>query len=561
MRGDFLVSLNLCVFENSIIIDGMIDKLISAAEKTKISVLGWMAGFVGVVFIRFILEFVSSPSNSGYMTVDGGTLVHYGLFYLAVALGLFLVVNFFTGGRGSEMNVLFFGLPIIWLPPLLDLLVSGGAGAKMMYIFKAPRELLYSFLSFFGFSNGVTFGMRIEIFLILLFIGYYVWTKRKSISATIGSMIFSYILIFILGSFPSIIYLMAGSSVYEGANGLGVSGYIEKTIDGSLIPGNALSGALSAKTYTGAYELGFNKFSSQILFLVSMAFFLIIFWKEQRNKFLAVLKNSRFERLAFYISLIGVGVLIAATNGTIKNFSWVDILGILSLVFSWISACFFAIHVNDKEDISIDAISNPSRPLISGEMSSEEMKELGYIWLVISLLGAYSVGYYPFFMILVFTSAYYVYSANPYRLKRIPVLSSFLISVACLSSVFAGFFWISDDKKFSAFPALLIYGIIIMMTLASNARDIKDVEGDRANGIATLPVILGVHGVRITGALLGLGFLLVPIFFSNYYLYVFAFPAGILAYVFATKKPYKEIYIFLLFFVFLLLCLLVAWAV
>lgn len=538
----------------------MVEKFIAAANRINVPVLGWMTGFVGVVFIRFILEFISSPSNSGYMTVDGGTLVHYGLFYLAVALGLFLVVDFFSGNGGSVASVLFFGLPIIWLPPLLDLLASAGSGAKMMYIFKTPEELLSSFLSFFGFARGVTFGMKAEIFLILFFVGYYVWRKKKKVFHAIGAVFFSYTLIFALGSFPSFVYLLTAPAGYVDAGGLGVSGYIERIIDGSLIPGNALSGSLSTKTYTGAYELGFNKFSSQILFLVSLFFFLIIFWKEHKNKFLVVLKNSRFERLAFYISLIGVGVLVAAINGTIKNFSWVDALGIFCLVLSWIFACFFAIHVNDKEDVSIDAISNPSRPLISGEMSREEMKELGYIWLVISLLGAYSVGYYPFFMILVFTSAYYIYSANPYRLKRIPVLSSFLISVACLSTVFAGFFWISDNKKFSAFPALLIYGVMVMMTLASNARDIKDVEGDKKAGIPTLPVIFGKKGVEITAALLGFSFLLVPIFFANYYLYFLALPAGFLAYKFATRKPYREIYIFLLYFAFLLLCLLVAWA-
>ncbi len=531
----------------------MLNKIISTIEKAHTSVLGWMAGFTGVVFIRFFLEFMSSPSNSGYMTVDGGTLVHYGLFYLAAALGLFLVVKFFAGGSGSVMNILFFGLPIIWLPPLVDLLTSGAAGARMMYIFKVPKELLYSFLSFFGFAKGVTLGMKVEIFLILVFIGYYVWTKRKKISATIGSVLFSYILIFILGSFPSIVYLVASPAGYVEAGGSGVSVYIEKIIDASLIPENALGGSLSTKTYTGAYELGFNKFSSQILFLISLIFFLIIFWKEQKSKFLAVFKNSRPERLAFYISLLGVGVLVAGAQATIKNFSWVDVLGVLCLVTSWILACFFAIHVNDKEDISIDAISNPSRPLISGEMSKEEMKELGYIWFVASLLGAYSVGYYPFFMILVFTSAYYVYSANPYRLKRIPILSSFLISIACLSTILSGFFWISGDKKFSAFPAILIYGVIVMMTLASNMRDIKDVDGDRAGGIMTLPVILGARGVEITGALLGLSFLLVPIFFSNYYLYFLGLPSGFLAYRFATRRPYQENYIFLLFFVFLVL--------
>jgi len=536
----------------------MIKRLIFLAERAEISIPQWMVGFAGVVFIRFFLESISNPSWSGIVASDAGTLMHYGIFYLATALGLMCIVGFFAKGW-AEARLVLFGLPIIWLAPILDFLFSAGRGARMAYLFDAPRELVRNFLTYFSFSSGITSGIRIEVLIVLFFIGYYVWIKRRSIVRALGAVFASYLFIFILLSLPSFIYLAASPFVGAAAtSGLEVVNYIQKSIDGSLIPQNMIHGMLSIKTYSRAFELGFNKFISQFLYLASIFLLGFWFWKTKREKFIAVIKNSRPERLAFFSALVGVGVVVAGATGNVANFNWVDVIGALCLIISFCAAFIYAVHVNDEEDVLIDEISNSSRPIVAGSLTKGEMRDSGLIWLAISLFGAYFVGYYAFFLNLVFHAAYYIYSASPLRLKRVPILSSFLISVAALTAVMSGFFWISADKKMDAFPTSVVFGVLIMMTLASNARDIKDVEGDRRDGIMTLPVIFGNNGIKITGMLLGLSFLLVPIFFSNYYLYILALPAGFWAYKLATKKPYKEIYIFILFFVFFVLSLFLA---
>ena len=126
-----------------------------------------------------------------------------------------------------------------------------------------------------------------------------------------------------------------------------------------------------------------------------------------------------------------------------------------------------------------------------------------------------------------------------------------IISIACLATILAGFFFVSTDKQIQTFPILLSIGIIVMVTLAINFKDIKDIEGDKVNGIVTLPILFGENGIKIVGLCLALSMFLAPIFLSFYSLYIIALPCAVVGYKLATKKPYREKPIFILRFVFI----------
>jgi 4-hydroxybenzoate polyprenyltransferase len=79
----------------------------------------------------------------------------------------------------------------------------------------------------------------------------------------------------------------------------------------------------------------------------------------------------------------------------------------------------------------------------------------------------------------------------------------------------------------------------------------KDIDGDTVENIKTLPVIFRKNGDKIVGALLAASFILVPVVFSFYSLYILALPAAFIGYKITTRKPYKEKYIFFLYFYFL----------
>jgi len=174
----------------------VIKKIISSIENQPISVSQWLVGFTGIVFIRFMLETLSSPSFSGFIPSDAPTLIHYFISFLTILLGLICIVRYFVKGNGNLAKIALFGLPIIWLGPIIDLILSYGKGYPITYIFDGSRKLLLDFISFFG--PQVSIGLRIELLVIIFSIGLYVWSIRKNKINTILAVLSSYIFLFFI---------------------------------------------------------------------------------------------------------------------------------------------------------------------------------------------------------------------------------------------------------------------------------------------------------------------------------------------------------------------------
>lgn len=530
----------------------MIERVLEEIKNKNITISQWMIGFIGIVFIRFLFESLSSRSSTGIIPSDPYTLVHYGLFFLCLVLGTLCIVGYFSKDYKNPPKIILFALPVIWLAPIVDIFLSHGRGYKMTYIFDTGSGLIFDFFTFFGpsLAVGATYGMRVGIALILIGTGWYLWRESKSIFLTFFGIISVYLFGFLMGSLPGLIYTFSHLN-----SGIGtfsdVLSYFEKIIAHSTIAHNTLHDGTSSVTSLRFFELGFDKLLSQILFIMSCFFGGLLFWKMNPQKFFVVLKNCRLERVSSYIAILVSGMGFAYINRFGNPFIWIDLFGIVCILISWISLWMYAVHVNDIADIEIDKISNSDRPLIKKELNSEFMQETGYVWLAVALLGSWSVGYYPFFMSLVYIAASYIYSAPPLRLRRFPLVSSFLISVACLATILSGFFFISVQKQIQAFPPLLAVGIIIMVTLAINVKDMKDISGDKADGILTLPILFGENGPKVVGLCFALCLLLVPIFLSFYLLYIFSIPCAFIGYKLITKKPYREEPLFVLRFIFL----------
>lgn len=534
----------------------MIDRLLESIKNQPMNISQWLAGFVGIFFIRFILETFSSPTNTGVIASDPYTLIHYGLFFLTVMLGVMLILGHFSRDYPNTPRLMLFGLPIIWLGPMLDIILSFGNGYKMTYLFKSHSLLLLDFFKFFSpeFMIGATYGIRIEIMIILAGLGFYVWKKSKNMVRSFLVMISIYVFIFILAAMPGIIYTFSDLNNAPGTQ-TEIVGYLEKTMLQSNISHNTLRDGLLSVSRNRFIELGFNKLMSQILFIISTIILLAWSYKSYPEKFKSVLKNMRPERTFFYVLLLILGMSYAYLGGEYLS-SWIDVLGIICMIISWIAVWMYAVHTNDIADIEIDKTSNPNRPLVQNKLSFNEMNQIGFIWLAIAIIGAWSAGFYQFIMILIYISASHIYSVPPLRLRRIPVLASFIISIACLATILAGFFFVSSNKSIRSFPLPIAVGVIIIFTLAVNIRDLKDVTGDKKEGIKTLPVIFHPNEHRVIGILLAISFLLVPIFLSFYLLFIISIPAAIIGYKTINHKPYTEKNIFILILVYIILVIL-----
>ncbi len=530
----------------------MISKILKQIEGIPVTITAWGVSFICIVFVRLFFESLSSPTSSGVIASDPYTIIHYGLFFLCVTLGSSLVVGFYTTKYKEAIKIILFGLPLLWLAPLVDIVLSHGRGYKMLYVFDTGKSLLFDLVTFLGpnLDYGATYGMRIGIGLALIGLGYYIWLRSESLLRAVAGGFSLYILVFIIGSLPGVLYTISHISNPE-STAPTVVNFLETNILHSTIVYNTLREGIYSVSQTRFLELVFNKFLSQILFILSCLFGLILFYKIDYKKLWSILQNARPERLGFYTVSLFCGMGFAYINDLGNRFVWIDLFGVACLIISWAGLWMYAVHTNDIVDVDIDKISNTERPLIKKEVSKNDMWETGNVWLVVGLLGSWCAGFYPFFMSLVYLALSFIYSAPPLRLRRFPVIPSFLISVACLSTILAGFFFISVNKNVQAFPIFLAVGIIIMVTLAINFKDIKDIDGDKANGIVTLPILFGDNGIKVVGACFALSILLVPFFLSFYLLYIISIPAAIVGYRLITKRPYREKPIFLLRFIFL----------
>jgi 4-hydroxybenzoate polyprenyltransferase len=445
-----------------------------------------------------------------------------------------------------------FGLPITWLGPILDILISRGNGYTLTYNLSSNFQILIDFFKFFSpaFKYGATYGVRIEIIILVLGLGYVTWQNTKNIWKGLLASFLSYTLIFIIATLPGILYTIANP--HDFYNQTQVSQYISELIQNSNIAHNSLHDFVITKTYPRSLELGFDKLMTQLLLVISILFLTILFYNLDGKKLKIVFKNARWERLFFYESLLLIGLILALYLGVGEINRWVDILGIICLILSVMGLWMFSVQTNDIADINIDKITNLDRPLVKGELTSNDMKEIGYIWLTLALTSAWAAGYYPFFMTSVGVALSYIYSVEPLRLKKYPFISTFILGIASLTVVLSGFFFLSIDKNIAIFPSMTALLIIFGITLAFNFKDIKDIEGDKNDNIITLPVLFPRFGMQIIGMCLAVSFLLIPIAVSFYTLYIFAIPAAFIGYFVITQDNYKERNVFILYFAFIL---------
>jgi chlorophyll synthase len=153
--------------------------------------------------------------------------------------------------------------------------------------------------------------------------------------------------------------------------------------------------------------------------------------------------------------------------------------------------CATSQAVNDWFDRHVDAINEPLRPIPSGRIPGAWGLYIAIVWTLVSLCVAALLG------VLVFVAACFglilawAYSAPPFRLKQ----NGWWGAAACALS-YEGITWFTGaaavtqslpDTKILILAGLYAAGAHGIMTL----NDFKAEAGDRAMGIASLPVTLG----------------------------------------------------------------------
>ncbi|MBK8286204.1 MAG: UbiA family prenyltransferase [Ahniella sp.] len=159
-------------------------------------------------------------------------------------------------------------------------------------------------------------------------------------------------------------------------------------------------------------------------------------------------------------------------------------------------ASMFASVRNDLADLRIDRISNTSRPLASARIAAGPALAASLLALLVAILIATTLGPTCVLVLIGISLLYELYSSPPWRLKRLPILAKLIIGLNSLLVAVAGYELAGGDLR--TFPLDWALYLLIAIGLAANFIDLKDIEGDRADGIRTLPVWLGfANAVRL----------------------------------------------------------------
>lgn len=532
-------------------------KIIDKIESAPLTFRSWFISFAAIIAVRVLVEeWINGFKNSTLTTFFYGISHTFLFFLLSYLLVAFLLRYLLKAETKKIFSILLFGYFLIITPPIIDHIISGGRGLWSFYKFDSLGGLGERFLTFFGdrWDLGITYGVRFEVAAALIFIFIYSLIKIsgrenfefqilnfKIISkfsnlinsaSFINSVIFkktvsvlysliitfsAYIILFILGTFPSYltIFTLGFSKGFLAVRDVDIAQMFLSPVKIFSREIAEIKSALSIKMVL-IYSL--------MLFGVSV----IYLYREYKEKFLAIIKNSRPPQLIYHFGLffVGMGIFVAFKGATpeitLFNLSALALL-VISIAGSWIAS----VTVNDIEDEKIDQKTNPNRPFIKKVFALEEYRKIGRAIFLVSVIFAAFVSLKIALLLAAYQAIAFLYSSWPLRLKRFPFVSTFVSAMASLMILFSGFILVSPEQSIKNFPNSIIVLLVIGFTLSLPIKDFKDIEGDRQEGVFTIPVFFGEQwGKIIIGGGIFLSYLLSVILLNEFRLFWWALLFG-----------------------------------
>ncbi|MEM1196720.1 MAG: chlorophyll synthase ChlG [Pseudomonadota bacterium] len=150
--------------------------------------------------------------------------------------------------------------------------------------------------------------------------------------------------------------------------------------------------------------------------------------------------------------------------------------------------------VNDWFDRHVDAINEPDRPIPSGRVAGRWGLYIALVGSALSAAVAWALGPWVFAAALVGLALAWGYSAPPLRFK-----TSGWTGPAVVGLTYEGLSWFTGATvALGTLPRAEVLIVLILYSLGAHGimtlNDFKAVHGDRATGLRSLPVLMGVSG-------------------------------------------------------------------
>jgi 4-hydroxybenzoate polyprenyltransferase len=497
-----------------------------------IDVLDFLLSFMGVILIRIFIDYYLV----GQVTLESSiTALHNFFFFFLLFLIIWLSLAFVIGIKpGKIVGFFYWGMWIIILPPIFDMLKTGGNVYWSFYAVTEIKLILAQFFTFFGMlpPGNVYFGSKIGFIITIFFSGVIVFLFTKSWLKSFIGALFSYICIFLMGAFPS--WFFFGQSIFFGQKPLFEVKDFEIV---QFYGGNTGIFGLSLGTLEFSFPFSLNIIYYLLVLIVAS----LLLYLSHKEKFLALVRNIRPPQILYHWGLLGIGLALGYLSYPDKfNLNMFSILAVfdmaLAVALAWVASVIF----NDIEDFHIDEISNQNRPLQQKVFSVNEYRRLGIAIFIFSLIGALTISPKFMFLLLLYQTIAWFYSVRPMRLKRIPFVGTFASAFASVIILFIGYNMFSGEDNIEHLSWRIIFLIIIAFTFVLPIKDFKDIEGDRKNEVWTIPVVFGEKKARwIVGASIFLSFIASVFVLNERKLFFPALIFGTLAFLLISSPKIK----------------------
>ncbi|HEX8762881.1 MAG TPA: UbiA family prenyltransferase [Candidatus Saccharimonadales bacterium] len=191
-----------------------------------------------------------------------------------------------------------------------------------------------------------------------------------------------------------------------------------------------------------------------------------------------------------------LSILLFAAAGIADNLN----VGQL-VVGSFTIFCLYATanSLNDLADVDIDRANNRNLPLAAGALGRQDAKKAGFLFLVLSLIGAASTTNVALLAtVLSGLMLGVAYSWQPIALERRGLLGTLCLSL-CYVGIPIALAW--SFNEYQSYDWKLLLGITILESSVLLFKDFKDERGDRAFGKRTPLVRYGQKGLYYLAAI------------------------------------------------------------
>lgn len=155
--------------------------------------------------------------------------------------------------------------------------------------------------------------------------------------------------------------------------------------------------------------------------------------------------------------------------------------------------------INDYFDYKIDLINKPHRPIPSGKISPKTGRNYAYLLFILGTICGFLISclnndWTAFIIVLVADVILYVYA---HTLKSTPLIGNLTVGfMTGLCFAFGGY--AINNPQIISVSWFLGFFAFVMTTAREIIKDIEDMEGDKAEGAKTFPIL---YGAKLSSAI------------------------------------------------------------